>query len=357
MTVITVDLADRRYDIVVEAGLLQRAGEFMQPFARGRRLLVVTDEQVASHVWPQFTAGLGALETGRFVLPSGEGAKSWSELERLTDWLLQNHIERSDHIVALGGGVVGDITGFAAHIVKRGCSFIQIPTTLLAQVDSSVGGKVGINLPLAKNLVGAFWQPAGVLIDLAALDTLPAREYRSGLAEVVKYGAILDEKFFEFLEGHTDDINSRDSATLLHLVRRSCGLKAQVVSADEHEETGQRAVLNYGHTFCHAIETVLGYGKFLHGEAVAIGMIRASRLAELVGRIDGELTARQEKLLADLGLPTAVTGLDIEALLTAMQRDKKVEQGRLRFVLPSRLGHVELVGGIDVALVRRAWQF
>ncbi len=271
--------------------------------------------------------------------------------------LLDLGADRQTVIVAVGGGVIGDLAGFVAATYARGIPFVQVPTSLMAQVDSSVGGKVGINLPLAKNLVGAFWQPAGVLIDLAALDTLPQREYRSGLAEVVKYGVILDEEFFAYLEAHVDAVNARDSAALLHLVRRSCELKAQVVAADEHEETGQRAVLNYGHTFCHAIETVAGYGTYLHGEAVAIGMIRASRLAELAGRIPGEITLRQEKLLTAFGLPTTARGLDPEAQVAAMQRDKKVEHGKLRFVLPARMGRVELVGGIDLELVRRALQF
>jgi 3-dehydroquinate synthase len=254
--------------------------------------------------------------------------------------------------VAVGGGVVGDLAGFVAATFSRGLSLIQIPTSVIAQVDSSVGGKVGINLPLAKNLVGAFWQPAGVLIDIQVLDTLPEREFRSGLAEVVKYGMILDPELFAYLERHTDAILKRQPDVLAHLIERSCRLKADVVEQDEREETGLRAVLNYGHTFCHAIETVAGFGKFLHGEAVAIGMVYAARLAQRMGRIDAALVDRQCALLTALGLPTQLVGLDPDDLLAAMQRDKKVQLGNLRFVLPTRLGHVELAGGVDLALVR-----
>jgi 3-dehydroquinate synthase len=231
---------------------------------------------------------------------------------------------------------------------------VQVPTTLLAMVDSAVGGKVGVNLPAAKNMVGAFWQPAGVLIDTAALTTLPDREYRAGLAEVVKYGVILDAEFFAFLEANVAKINSRDAATLETIIERCCRLKADVVEQDEREETGLRAVLNYGHTFCHAIEAVSGYGELLHGEAVSIGMMCAARLAERLGRIDATLGQRQHALLTALKLPVDVPPLDHDALLAAMQRDKKVEHGRLRFVLPTELGHVELVGDIDPAEVSAA---
>jgi 3-dehydroquinate synthase len=219
----------------------------------------------------------------------------------------------------------------------------------LAQVDSSVGGKVGVNLAGGKNMVGAFWQPAGVLIDTSVLDTLPEREYRAGLAEVVKYGVILDADFFEYLEKHAVELAQRDAEVLQKVIARSCELKAQVVAADERELTGQRAVLNYGHTFCHALETVTGYGEFLHGEAVSIGMLCASRLAERLGRVDRKFTARQKKLLKSLKLPVDFPQLDEQAILRAMARDKKVEHGKLRFVLPTRMGHVELVGEVDEA--------
>ena len=355
---IRVELSERSYDIRIGRGILDQAGSFVADRLKGNHAVVITDENVRQPHAENVAASLSSsgIRTETLVVPAGEETKSAEQAAALWNRLLELGADRKTLVVAVGGGVVGDLGGFVAATYARGIPFVQVPTSLMAQVDSSVGGKVGINLPLAKNLVGAFWQPAGVLIDLAALDTLPVREYRSGLAEVVKYGVILDAAFFEYLETHIPEINGRDNTVLTHLIRRSCELKAQVVSQDEHEETGLRAVLNYGHTFCHPIETVSGYGNYLHGEAVAIGMVRASRLAELVGRIGSDLTLRQEKLLNALGLPTAMSGLDIEALMIAMHRDKKAEHGRLRFVLPSRMGHVELVGGIDAELVRRAWQ-
>jgi 3-dehydroquinate synthase len=265
--------------------------------------------------------------------------------------------DRKSVVVAVGGGVIGDLAGFVAATFARGIGFIQVPTTLLAQVDSSVGGKVGINLPGAKNMVGAFWQPLGVLIDTDVLNTLPEREYRAGLAEVVKYGVILDADFFAYLEDHVDQLNARDAEVLQQVAARSCQLKAAVVAADERETTGLRAVLNYGHTFCHAIEAVTGYGEYLHGEAVAIGMLCASRLAESLGRIDTEVTRRQLDLLTSLGLPSSVPDVDHDRLLEAMQRDKKVEHGKLRFVLPSRMGHVELAADVSPELARDALSF
>jgi 3-dehydroquinate synthase len=250
--------------------------------------------------------------------------------------------------------VIGDLAGFVAASYARGLAMFQVPTTLLAQVDSSVGGKVGINLAGAKNMVGAFWQPLAVVIDTAVLDTLPLREYRSGLAEVVKYGVILDADFFEYLEANVAGLNDRDPEVLRDTVARCCELKAQVVSRDEREETGLRAVLNYGHTFCHAFETLTNYSTLLHGEAVSIGMMCAARLAERLGRIDDSLAARQHKLLTALGLPVDVPPLDPDDVLRVMARDKKVEHGRLRFVLPSKLGHVELVAGVPSDDVRAA---
>lgn len=289
------------------------------------------------------------------VVEPGEMSKSTETADELWQKLLDLGADRKSVVAAVGGGVVGDLAGFVAATYARGLSLVQIPTTLLAQVDSSVGGKVGINLPGGKNMVGAFWQPLGVLIDTDVLATLPPREYRAGLAEVVKYGVILDAKFFDYLERHADGLTARRADVLQHTIARSCELKALVVSQDEREETGVRAVLNYGHTFCHAFETLTGYEKLLHGEAVSIGMLCASRLAERLGRIDASVTARQQTLLKQLGLPTDVPDeLESEAILRVMSRDKKVEHGRLRFVLPSRLGHVELVGDVAPDDVRAA---
>ncbi len=347
--------ADRSYDIAIGRGLISGTAQFLTERIKAKHAVVITDSGVTQHA-QRVAAALTAdkLRCDLLTVPAGEASKSLAEFERLCNELVALKADRTTAIVAVGGGVVGDLAGFVAASFARGLDFIQIPTTLLAQVDSSVGGKTGVNLPAAKNIVGAFWQPRGVLIDLDVLATLPEREYRSGLAEVVKYGVILDAAFFEYLEQHADQLAARDAAALEHVIARSCRLKADVVEQDERELTGLRAVLNYGHTFCHAIETVSGYGTYLHGEAVAIGMVCASRLAESLGRVGPDVTQRQRDLLVRLGLPTEETNLDREALLAAMARDKKVEHGKLRFVLPSRLGHVELVSGVDPALVRRA---
>jgi 3-dehydroquinate synthase len=346
---------DRSYNIAIASGLIGDVAPFVRGVLPAVHAVVMTDDGARPHAERVATAlAADNLRCDLLSVPAGEASKSLTQAERLWNELLALRADRTSVIVAVGGGVVVDLAGFVAASFARGLNFFQVPTTLLAQVDSSVGGKTGINLPSAKNIVGAFWQPRGVLIDLDVLATLPEREYRSGLAEVVKYGVILDESFFAYLEQHADAIAARDAAALEHVIARSCRLKADVVEQDERELTGQRAVLNYGHTFCHAIETVSGYGTYLHGEAVAIGMVCASRLAELLGRIGPDVTERQQALLARLGLPTVVSGLDHEALVGAMQRDKKVAHGRLRFVLPSRLGHVELVGDVDAALVRRA---
>jgi 3-dehydroquinate synthase len=292
------------------------------------------------------------IDVDLLVVEPGETSKSVDMADALWNQMLAVGTDRKSVVVAVGGGVIGDLAGFVAATFARGLALVQVPTTLLAMVDSAVGGKVGVNLPGAKNMVGAFWQPAGVLIDTATLATLPDREYRAGLAEVVKYGVILDAAFFAFLEANVARINSRDAAALVTIIERCCRLKADVVEQDEREETGLRAVLNYGHTFCHAIEAVSGYGELLHGEAVSIGMMCAARLAERLGRIDAGLGQRQQALLAALKLPVDVPALDHDSLLAAMQRDKKVEHGRLRFVLPTKLGHVELVGDIDPAEVQ-----
>jgi 3-dehydroquinate synthase len=346
---------DRSYDIEIGRGTLRDAASFIKQRRKCSHAVVITDDNVGplhGQLAQQSLAAAG-LRADSLSVPAGEASKCATQAERLWNELARLKVDRKSVIVAVGGGVVGDLAGFVAATFGRGLAFVQIPTTLLAQVDSSVGGKVGINLPAAKNMVGAFWQPVGVLIDLDVLKTLPEREYRSGLAEVVKYGVILDADFFTYLEQHAEELNARDPRALEHVVARSCRLKADVVESDEREETGLRAVLNYGHTFCHAIEAVTGYGPYLHGEAVAIGMICASRLAELLGRIGPEITQRQQALLSRLGLPTAAPQLDQNQLLAAMQHDKKAEAGRLKFVLPSKLGHVEVVAGVDAACVER----
>lgn len=355
-TTLRVGLKERAYDILIGRQTTATAGVFVKTRCGAKRAICITDANVRQPHGDAVAQALAAegLRADLLSVPAGEGSKSVAEAERLWNEFSRLRADRKTVVVAIGGGVVGDLAGFIAATFARGLAFIQVPTTLLAQVDSSVGGKVGINLPSAKNIVGAFWQPAGVLIDLDSLATLPKREYLSGLAEVVKYGVILDPQFFEYLESHVSHLLARDLAVLEHVVARSCALKATVVEQDEREETGIRAALNYGHTFCHAIETVTGYGHYLHGEAVAIGMVCASRLAELLGRIPSEITARQVRLLQSLGLPTEDLQLSVIDVLSAMQHDKKSDGGDMRFVLPCRLGRVEVVGNVPPELVRRA---
>ncbi len=353
-----VDLSERAYDIEIGTGILPNTAELITQHDRITHAIVVTDTNVAQ---PHAAIVQQSLEdaeirTDLIVVPAGENTKSAAQIGQLWEQLRELGADRKSVVIAVGGGVVGDLAGFLAASYARGIRFYQVPTTILAQVDSSVGGKVGINLPGAKNMVGAFWQPAGVVIDTSVLDTLPEREYRAGLGEVVKYGVILDADFFTYLEEHVEQIKQRDHAVLTQVVARCCQLKADVVENDEREETGLRAVLNYGHTFCHAFETVTGYGTLLHGEAVSIGMLCASRLAVNMGRITSDITDRQYELLAQLGLPVDVPNADMNDLLAAMQRDKKVEHGQLRFVLPTRMGHVELVAGVSPADARRAME-
>lgn len=351
-----VALGERSYPIEIGQGTLRETGRRLTARRRTTHAVVLTDDRVEPlHAQPlaESLAEAG-ITVDMLVVDSGEPSKCAAVAGGLWDKLLELGADRKTVIVALGGGVVGDLAGFVAATYARGLAFWQAPTTLLAMVDSSVGGKVGINLSGAKNMVGAFWQPLGVTIDTDVLRTLPQREYRSGLAEVVKYGVILDADFFAWLEAHAAALERHEPEALAHVVARSCELKAQVVSADEREETGQRAVLNYGHTFCHALETVTGYGQLLHGEAVSIGMVCAARLAERLGRVDAQFAPRLRRLLVELGLPVEVPAVDHAALVDVMARDKKAEHGRLRFVLPSRLGHVELVGDVPRELVAAA---
>lgn len=353
---VEVCLGPRSYEIEIASGNLGRLGEFIRRRRKCTHAVMITDSHVedphANRAAESLAAAGAAIDL--LVVEPGEQTKSAESAAWLWRKLLELGTDRKSLVVAVGGGVVGDLAGFVAATFARGLPFFQVPTTLLAQVDSSVGGKVGVNLPGAKNMVGAFWQPAGVLIDTDVLATLPDREYRSGLAEVVKYGVILDAEFFAELEAHVAELDARQSDVLARTIARCCRLKADVVEQDEREETGLRAVLNYGHTFAHALEAVTGYDAWLHGEAVAVGMMCAARLAERLGRIGAELTRRQESLLTALKLPVKLGRVDRQELLAAMQRDKKVEHGRLRFVLPSRLGHVELVDEVPAADVEAA---
>jgi 3-dehydroquinate synthase len=352
--VVRVSLGERSYDIEIGEENLSQLGPFVARRGDVSHAVVITDENVEKPHGIQAAEGLARNSTmvDLVVIEPGEQSKCVATAAELWEKLLDLGADRKTVVVAVGGGVVGDLAGFVAATYARGIPFFQAPTSLLAQVDSSVGGKVGINLPAAKNMVGAFLQPRGVLIDTATLATLPDPEYRAGLGEVVKYGVILDAALFEFLENHADRLLHRDPSALRHVITRCCRLKADIVEQDEREVSGLRAVLNYGHTIGHALESLTGYGSLLHGQAVAIGMVCESRLAERLGRIDASVTTRQEKLLTAFGLPTRLPDVEIDQILRAMMHDKKVEHGQLRFVLPSRLGQVELVGGVDLDTVR-----
>lgn len=355
--VVHVNLAERGYDIHIGSGNLADIGSILITTNPISHAVVITDSNVADYatVVAESLADLGTNVDILSVEP-GEPTKSAASAAALWEEVLKLSADRKTIIVAVGGGVVGDLAGFIAATFARGLDFVQIPTTLLAQVDSSVGGKTGINLSTAKNMVGCFWQPLSVLIDTHVLKTLTDRDYAAGLAEVIKYGVIQDEDFFAYLEEHLFEIKARDDATLQYVVARCCRLKADVVEADERETTGRRAILNYGHTFAHALEAASGYGELLHGEAVSIGMMCAARLAESMDRIDGSVTARQHALLQAVDLPVRVPRRNVDHLMELMMNDKKVEYGRLRFVLPDRLGNVELVEDVDPDLVRAAWE-
>ena len=352
---VEVALGPRSYTIRIGQGLLAEAAHHLRAVAPGlSRAVLITDRNVeplsAAPMRDQFqSAGIPAC---LLVIEPGEASKTIPVAHRLWEEMLAAGADRKSVVVAVGGGVVGDLAGFVAATYARGIRLVQVPTSLLAQVDSSVGGKVGVDLPKAKNMVGAFWQPVGVLIDPATLQTLPEREYRAGLAEVVKYGMILDADLFVRLEQHLEAIRRRDEEELAWVVARCCRLKAEVVQQDEREETGLRAILNYGHTFGHAFETLTGYSQLLHGEAVAMGMECAARLAERLGRIDRSLVERQRRLLEGLGLPVDPPPLDPEQVLEVMRHDKKASHGRLRLILPDRLGHVELVEEVPAEQVR-----
>ncbi len=351
---VKVPLSERSYSIHIGQQLFSALPEWL-PEACGRceHALIVVDQNIAGSFGKQVENVLAAdgYRTSFLEVPAGEGSKRVEEAARLWQAFLEEKADRKSCVIAVGGGVVGDLAGFVAATFARGLSLVQVPTTLLSQVDSSVGGKTGINLPSAKNMVGAFWQPSLVIIDTDTLRSLPDREFRSGLAEVVKYGVILYPDLFDYLEANVEQILHRDPGAITHIIARSCEAKAEVVAQDERETTGLRAILNYGHTFAHALESDSQYGTYLHGEAVSIGMHMAARLAARLGRVDEKFVERQQQLLQRFHLPVSCSGHDPEALWQLMQHDKKVELGTLRFILPDRLGHVEAVSGVQHAQV------
>lgn len=343
--VVRVELGARSYDVQVGTGLLSRAGELISPYLRRAKVAIISDATVASCHLGTLQAGLdrAGIAHSALCLPPGEGTKDWANLARATEWLLAEKIERRDLVIALGGGVIGDLVGFSAAILRRGVRFVQVPTSLLAQVDSSVGGKTGINTAQGKNLVGAFHQPVLVLADIGVLETLPARDLLSGYGEVVKYGLLGDEAFFDWLEANGPALARGDGAARHHAVLRSVQMKAGIVARDETEE-GERALLNLGHTFCHALEKATGYSdRLLHGEGVAIGCALAFELSQRLGLCAQEAPSRLRAHLRAMGMKTDLADIpgDLpgpEALLDLMGQDKKVIDGRLRFVLARGIG-------------------
>jgi 3-dehydroquinate synthase len=357
---VRVELASRSYDIIIGEGLLAHAGDYLAAVLTRPRVVIVTDKNVAGlHLAPlRASLDRAGIANDAIIVPPGEGSKNFSQLEALLDQLLALRVERRDTIVALGGGVVGDLTGFAAAILRRGVDFIQLPTTLLAQVDSSVGGKTAINASQGKNLIGAFYQPRLVLADISALASLPDRELRAGYGEVVKYGLIDDFEFFEWLEEHGGEILSGDGAALRHAVAVSCRSKAAIVARDERE-SGDRALLNLGHTFAHALEAEGGYdGSLLHGEAVAVGLHMAFALSTAMGLCSSQETDRLRRHLLAMGLPVAIEqinlpGLTAEKMVHHMRQDKKVIDGRLTFVLARGIGRAFIQNDVAAAAVKR----
>ncbi|MBN8829546.1 MAG: 3-dehydroquinate synthase [Sphingomonadales bacterium] len=356
MTIVPVSLGERSYEVRIEAGLLDRAGDALAPYKTNRPFLVVTDANVAAAQWHRLEAALrsAGLQAELVTLPAGESTKSWAHLEALTDRMIEHGIERRDHVIALGGGVIGDLVGFAAAIVKRGCNFIQIPTTLLAQVDSSVGGKTAINSRAGKNLLGAFHQPALVLIDPDTLDTLGAREVGAGYAEVVKYGLIDDPAFFEWCEANGRALLDGDSEARAYAIARSVAAKAAIVAEDERETSGRRALLNLGHTFGHALEAETGFSdRLLHGEGVAAGMALAFGYSVRRGECSGQDAGRVVAHLRAVGLPASLADAGIEAsgarLVEHMLHDKKMSAGTLPFLLARGIGQTYLAKDVDLA--------
>jgi len=356
---IRVELSGRSYDVVIEPGLLDTldvaAAPWLASYKVGRKVPFVADRNTHDLYSGQVAMALGTngLEADWFIVEPGEGAKSWGVLEKLTDWLLALGVTRSDHVFALGGGVVGDLTGFACAVTKRGCGFVQIPTTLLSQVDSSVGGKTAINTRAGKNLIGAFHQPSAVLIDPLVLNTLPDREMRAGYAEVIKYGLLGDAAFFEWLEQNGSAVLAREPAALSHAIATSIRAKARIVAEDERETTGVRALLNLGHTFGHALEAETGFSdRLLHGEAVALGMVLAARYSARRGELSEANAERAAAAIAASGLPAEITSLNLQCdgawLVDHMRHDKKMEGNTLPFLLLRGIGDAYLARDVDL---------
>lgn len=350
MITVNVELGERAYPIHIGADLIGRT-ELFAPHIAGSSVAIVTNSTVDPLYGETLRAALAPLrkKVTTVVLPDGEAHKNWETLNQIFDSLLTERADRKTTLIALGGGVVGDMTGFAAACYMRGVPFIQVPTTLLSQVDSSVGGKTGINHPLGKNMIGAFYQPQAVIADIGVLRSLPQRELAAGLAEVIKTGAIADAEFFQWIEANIDALNRCDQQALAHAVKRSCEIKASVVAADEREG-GLRAILNFGHTFGHAIEAGLGYGEWLHGEAVGCGMVMAGDLSVRLGKLDEASRRRLVDVIAAAKLPVRAPTLGADRYIDLMKVDKKAEAGEIKFILLTRFGDTQITNAPEDAV-------
>jgi 3-dehydroquinate synthase len=358
MEKIRVELAERSYDISIGWNILNKIGEAVKSFGLSPKIAVVSNPIVFSLYGKRISESLkkSGFDLITVIIPDGEEYKDLLWVQHIYDELLKHKLDRLSALVALGGGVIGDITGFAASTYMRGISYIQVPTTLLAQVDSSVGGKTGVNHKLGKNMIGTFWQPRLVWIDVETLKTLPRRELLAGLAEVIKYGVILDKGLFDFIETNREKILSLESNSLIHIIKRSCEIKAEIVSKDERE-SGLRSILNYGHTIGHAIETATEYKRYLHGEAVAIGMYLEARLSQMLDLIGRKQVLRIKELIDSYGLPSEVPAdLDINRIFSSIQLDKKAVAGELKFILPEKIGKVRIHKGVTEKSIRKVLQ-
>jgi 3-dehydroquinate synthase len=355
MKKLRIDLADRSYDILIGRNLLPRVGDHLVRRERTRRALVVTNPVINKLYGKILSEGLqnAGLEMGCVEIPEGETHKTLQDAQTVYDHLIQNQYDRSTLLVALGGGVIGDMTGFIAATFLRGVPYIQVPTTLLSQVDSSVGGKTAVNHPQGKNLIGAFYQPQLVAIDLDTLSSLPADEFRAGMAEIIKYGIIEDPKLFAFLEKNSEKILAQDTECLEHIIETSCTIKAKVVERDERESS-YRMVLNFGHTIGHAVEALTDYSQFKHGEAIAIGMVYAAKLSCQLGQCSEEAVQRIESLVKQYGLPSRLPEFSVDEYIQTMYRDKKAHDKNIRFILVKDIGRVEIVDRVAEADIQKA---
>jgi 3-dehydroquinate synthase len=354
---LNIDLADRSYEILIGRGLLQRTAEWVMAVAKPSRVVIITHPSINQLYGEKLSSSFSKanLPTDIIEVPEGEKSKSLEQAEKIYDQLLKWKCDRQTVLVALGGGVIGDLTGFIAATYVRGVTFIQVPTTLLAQVDSSVGGKTAVNHPLGKNMIGVFYQPKLVVVDIETLKTLPEKEYKAGIAEIIKHGVIEDAELFGYLESHVEPIMAQESEPLEHIIATSCAIKARVVEKDERE-SHYRMVLNFGHTVGHAVESLTGYSKFIHGEAVAIGMVYAAKLSHLMGRCIEEVTHRITGLIENFGLPTKLPPLKAEDMIQSMYLDKKTAHKKIRFILVKDIGTIEIVDSVAESLIKEALQ-